>query len=101
MEVLKHPKIDVNKCTVYGSSPLYYASEQGTNDIVKLLLQCPQTDVNLVRSGGESPLWRAASKGDDDLLFRLSLVLLFQLFFLDQKRSQPCCEAVLGTAPRG
>jgi len=61
--LFSHPKLDVNKVTCYGSTPLYYAAEQGNLCLCRALLKRPETDVNRVRSGGESPFWRACSKG--------------------------------------
>lgn len=62
-QLLSDPRTDVNKPTIYGSPPIYYACETNSLDIVRLLLEHPKVDVNILRNGGESSLWCAASLG--------------------------------------
>ncbi|MFC1842989.1 ankyrin repeat domain-containing protein [Candidatus Dependentiae bacterium] len=73
-ELLKHPKIDVNK-DHNGQSPIFYACSQGYLDIVKELLKHPKIDVNkVIGSGffkGSTPLFFVCDNGNVDTLKEL------------------------------
>lgn len=71
--LLNHPRIDVNKATVDGFTPLMYAS-QGHGKIVAQLLA--HGDININRGackdkGGSKPLLLAAQDGHADIVAQL------------------------------
>ncbi len=65
--LLKNRRVNVNKTSAYGTSPLLYATSagelnQGRADYVQLLLQRPDIDLNQADKAGDTPLMSAASR---------------------------------------
>ena len=62
-ELLSRPGIDVNLATKEGSTPLYYAVQEGYVEVIKLLLAAPGINVNLATDVGITPLYIATEVG--------------------------------------
>ncbi|KAH7175991.1 hypothetical protein EDB81DRAFT_674526, partial [Dactylonectria macrodidyma] len=61
--------IDINCRDHYGWTPLLWATEQGHDTIIKLLLDTGKVDVNARdKYDGGTPLWRAAERGHETIV---------------------------------
>jgi ankyrin repeat protein len=56
-------KFDINQATVTGGTALIYASQHGSDDALKILLQFPGINVNLPLHNGRTPLFMACQSG--------------------------------------
>ncbi|KAG8529896.1 uncharacterized protein KY384_005377 [Bacidia gigantensis] len=54
--------------TIGGRRPLHFAAENGTLEIVNLLLECPSIDLNYQDHHGETAFFKAASHGHDSVV---------------------------------
>jgi ankyrin repeat protein len=65
--LLAAPGIDVNQAANNGSTPLYWASGNGSTEAVKLLLAAG-ADVNHANNHGWTPLLESCQAGHDDII---------------------------------
>ena len=66
--LISHPKINVNKETNDGLTPLYRACASGKEEIVKILLKDERVNVNKENKDGWTPLWVACWNGNEEIV---------------------------------
>jgi len=67
-ELLRNPRIEVNKLNTFGCTPFFIACQEGSTAIVEMLLGDSRVDVRWPHLDGHEPFFKACSTGQKEIV---------------------------------